>query len=303
MEPPTYEDQFGRAGRRLARLYRPVRRCIRKARGIPTAVLVEIRWRLGDEVMAIPIYEALRAAHAPCRITVLCNYPELLDGNPFVDMVNEIRHDPDRYILLRSGPRHVYRLDHYARCAGVATPGARPRLHYSDWSSPLLADIEKPFVAVCPNASWNTKRWQIERWRTLCHSLLDVGFHVVELGAGDEHIGVGHGLVNKTSVREAACVLRAARLLICCDSGLMHLALAAGTRVLALFGPTDPSILIRDEARLTSIVVERDCHGCWNREIEFEQPGVCPLNRPTCLDAVTAQDVFSQARPILETGA
>jgi len=250
--------------------------------------------------MAIPIYEALRATYSPCRTTVLCNHPELLEGNPFVDALNEIRRDPDRYIFLRSGPRHVYRLEHYARCAGIATPDIRPRLYYSNWRAPLIADIGEPFVAVCADASWATKRWPMERWRVLCRALSDMGYAVVELGTGDEPIGVRHSFIKKTDLREAACMLRAARLLICCDSGLMHLALAAGGRVLALFGPTDPDILARNEPKLTSIVVDRDCRGCWNRAVEFEEPGTCPLNRQTCLDAITPEQVVEQARRILD---
>jgi ADP-heptose:LPS heptosyltransferase len=300
MESATYEDQFGRVARRLLRLYRPVRRRAKEFLGVRPEILVEIRWHVGDEIMAIPIYEALRATCSTCRITILCNHPELLEGNPFVDAVNKVRRDPDLYILLRSGPRHVYRLEHYARCAGIATPDIRPRLYYSDWRAPLVADIREPFVAVCANASWATKRWPIERWRVLCRALSDLGYPVVELGTGDEPIGVGRVLVKKTSLREAACVLHAARLLICCDSGLMHLALAAGGRVLALFGPTDPDILVRNEPRLMSVVVDRACHGCWNREVDFDQPGTCPLKRHTCLEAVTAEQVIEQVRRILD---
>ena len=51
-------------------------------------ILVEIRWRLGDEIMAIPIYEALREQWPQSHIAVLCNHPDLLAGNPHVDAVN-----------------------------------------------------------------------------------------------------------------------------------------------------------------------------------------------------------------------
>ena len=77
--------------------------------------MVEVKWRLGDEVMALPIYGALRAACPGCRLTVLRNYPELLEGNPFVDAVNRVAGAVDRYIPLRSAQRDVYRPEHYAR--------------------------------------------------------------------------------------------------------------------------------------------------------------------------------------------
>ena len=59
-------------------------RLTRAALGLPRDVLVEIRWRLGDEVMAIPIYEGLHHAYPDTRIHVLCNHPDLLTGNPHV---------------------------------------------------------------------------------------------------------------------------------------------------------------------------------------------------------------------------
>jgi ADP-heptose:LPS heptosyltransferase len=47
-------------------------------------------------------------------------------------------------------------------------------------------------------------------------------------------------LVGRTSLLQLLELLRRARLFIGCDTGPMHLAAAAGTRVLALFGPADP---------------------------------------------------------------
>jgi ADP-heptose:LPS heptosyltransferase len=275
-------------------------------------ILADVRWRLGDEIMALPIYEALRMQHPDSRIHVLCTYPDLLEDNPYVDAVNGEPGAPDKYVCLRSGPRDVHRIEHYARCAGAATPAQRPRLYYRDWSAPQLAALPRggrplgarkasaPLVALGSGASWPIKRWPIERWRALGGALVESGFHIVELGrTEDEAINVGTSLRGKTSVREAACVLRAADLLVCCDSGLMHLALAAGTRVLALFGPTDPTILVRNEPNLTVIGTERDCRGCWNLSKEAETPGACPLGRATCLDAIDADRVLAQTRALL----
>ncbi|MCP4642931.1 MAG: glycosyltransferase family 9 protein, partial [bacterium] len=190
---------------------------------------------------------------------------------------------PDRYILLRGAPRAAYRLGHYACRAGVATPETRPCITYGDWSTPALDRVEsqgKPLVAVSSGATWATKRWNVERWAALCTGLRDVGYAVVQLGQGDERIGVGACLVDETTVREAACVLRAAKLFIGCDSGLMHLALAVGTQTLALFGPTDPSILVRNEPKLSVLTNERACRGCWNDAGREVREGVCPLEIP-----------------------
>ena len=156
--------------------------------------------------------------------------------------------------------------------------------------------MEGPIAAVSSGASWPTKRWPVARWQAVCAGLADAGYSVVELGRGDEGIGAGVSLVDRTSVREAACVLRAADLFVCCDSGLMHVALAAGTRTVALFGPTDPAILIRDESKLTVVLSGADCQGCWNDPRVEMEPGACPQHRVSCLEGVSPEQVLAEAR-------
>lgn len=265
-------------------------------------ILVETRWRLGDEIMALPIYEALRSRHPKCRIHVLCNYPDLLANNPVVDAVNDPDASPDRYLLLRGAPRDVYRRAHYARCAGVPVPDAPPKLTLHDWTSPLDAELPKgqgPLVAVAAGASWPTKRWPKEAWLDLCTRLAAAGCRIIELGQSDEAVGSGVSFVGRTSVRDAAVLLRRADALVCSDSGLMHLALAVGTPVVALFGPTDPSILMRDEPKFHVVKNDRDCGGCWNVSQAMQTPGVCPLNIECCLATITVDRVASMVDSVV----
>ncbi len=297
--------------RRVRRTARSIRWYGKGLSGASRNILVELGWRLGDEIMAIPIYEALNQRYRNDRVSVLCSFPELLEGNPYIHQAVGYQsatpqniHPVDRYICLRNGPRRIRRLAHYARLADVPTPRSRPQLHFADWHTPHLDALPPgggPLVALAAGASWPTKRWSTERWQMLAETLQNEGCRLAELG-GDvtERIGVGTDLVGKTTVRDAACILRAVDLLISCDSGLMHLALAAGTPVAALFGPTDPRILIdEDEPGLIPIKSNRECQGCWNRlEEEPSTPGVCPLGQENCLEPVTVEQVLESVRPI-----
>ncbi len=317
-----YEDRYGQVARRIARLNRFVRWHIKTWSGKPRHILVETRWRLGDEIMALPLFEALKKKYPDARITALTNYPDLFEDNPYVGSINSFDLFPERYINLRSGPRTVPRLEHYARLAGVPVPSTQPRLYYTNWSSSLMKEVtlaSSPFIAVCTGASWPTKRWPIESWQTVCRVLETEGCRIVQLGHGDPLIGVGESFVDRTSVRDAACILHAAQLLVCCDSGLMHLALAAGTKVVALFGPTDPSILIRDNPNLTVITTDRECKGCWNQPLceirdspvstslrmgqtRISQEGVCPRNEEKCLDNISPERVLNVVHGVLRGG-
>ncbi|HIJ65342.1 MAG TPA: glycosyltransferase family 9 protein [Candidatus Hydrogenedentes bacterium] len=291
-----YTDGFGRLRGTLRWLTYGVRWQVKGVLGARRRILVDMRWRLGDEIMALPVYEALRKRYPSCHISALCNYPDLLEDNPFADAVNEDRPRPDRYVLLHGAPRDVYRIEHYARRAGVPAPSTRPCLYCQDWSSALLDELPRGDgcrIAVAAGAGWPTKRWPVENWRDLCRKLEARGYVLVELGLpDDEPIGVGVCLVGKTRVRDAAVVLRHVSLLVCSDSGLMHLALAVGTPVLALFGPIEPSTLIRDEPLLHVIRNGRDCQGCCNIPGKVKELGTCPLGVASCLGPITPDAVL-----------
>lgn len=296
-----YEARFGRVRRRLERIRRWAAWRIRGLRGRPRRILLEIAWRLGDEVMALPIYSALKQRFPDAHLTVWCTYPDVLDGHPAVDAVNDPAVCPDRYMLLRGTPAHGFRLAHYARRAGVPEPQERPRLRNTDWSTPMIRELPRahPLAVLCTGASWPTKRWPIARWRELAHRLTAAGWGVVQVGQGDEEIGVGVSLLDRTGVRDAACVLKAADVLISGDTGLMHVARAVDTPALALFGPTDPAILVRSDPGLQVLTNERPCRGCWNRPVggpRMMVPGVCPLGIPECLDPIAVDAVVRAAQ-------
>lgn len=112
-------------------------------------------------------------------------------------------------------------------------------------------DIDRPFIAMQPGTSlvqaW--KRWPPELWRQMVELLEGDGIPLVAFGSPDERellveICAGTGAVNAAgsmSLGETAAALDRAAVLVCTDSGLMHIAAARGTPVVALFGPTDES--------------------------------------------------------------
>lgn len=306
MNQSTHACQEAHA-KSLSRRLQPLRLGLRwHVRGLlrkPRSILVELRSRLSDEVMALPLYGALKRAWPDCRIAVRCNFPDLLVDHPHVDLVNPENFAFDRFIHLRGGPRNRYRILHYAKQARVAPPKSRPHIFYNDWSTPLLQPVlvsRKPIIALCPGSSWPAKRWDLDFWKTLGRMLLDTGYGIVELGvAEDPLIDVGISLRGLTTVHEAACILHAAKLAITTDSGLMHLALAADTPTIALFGPTNPAIVIHDEPRLNALTNGRPCQACWNR-FRMTEKGICPVGIPECLGTIRPETVFEQAKEVLD---
>jgi ADP-heptose:LPS heptosyltransferase len=112
-----------------------------------------------------------------------------------------------------------------------------------------------PILAMGPAANWLGKTWPIERFARVAHELLSpegpmAGGRLMILGGPDDVRYVEPlarsmprdriiDLTGQVDLLTAHACLRHARLFIGNDSGLMHLAAAARTPTLGLFGPSD----------------------------------------------------------------
>ena len=296
VEEPTYYEQWGPVSRRIRKTFDGIR-------GIFTSkkvVLLESKWRLGDEIMMLPLYDAIHGKNA--EVAVWCNYPELLRDNPHVVSVNEPFVRPHRYAKLRGAPRDVNRMEHYRKQLGITGAIPRPKLHFNDFTCELMNEFPKadgPVVALCRGASWETKRWPEAKWLELGQALECAGCSIIVLGQDGESLDVGTDFCGRTGVREAACLLHHADLTISNDSGLMHLSLAADTATIGLFGPTDPRILIREDERFHPLTNGRECDGCWNNNMTINEPTTCPMGIKVCMDVIEVNRVLECALGIL----
>jgi len=95
-------------------------------------------------------------------------------------------------------------------------------------------------IVLLPGAGKREKLWPVERFAALAHQLGDRALAV--WGPGEEALAhaIGAELAPPTNLRQLACLLRHAALVIGADTGPLHLAAALGTPVLGLYGPTDP---------------------------------------------------------------
>jgi ADP-heptose:LPS heptosyltransferase len=106
-------------------------------------------------------------------------------------------------------------------------------------------------VVVHPGAAHPRRRWPADRFAAVARSLAAAGADVVLTGSAAER-GVAAGiasaaglppdavLAGRTDVRSLAGLVAAARLVICGDTGVAHVATAFGTPSVVLFGPVSP---------------------------------------------------------------
>jgi heptosyltransferase-2 len=165
------------------------------------------------------------------------------------------------------------------------------------------------YLALAPGARWATKRWLPERFAEVSDTLAEkYNLIPVLIGHSDEK-SVSRAVkermkytaidfTGKLDLLETGAVLKIARLLICNDSGMMHMAGALSTPIVAIFGPTTRELgfypyRTRFEVADTDISC-RPCHHIGSNQ--------CPKGHHQCMTDVDVVDVIEFAERFLDHG-
>jgi ADP-heptose:LPS heptosyltransferase len=106
---------------------------------------------------------------------------------------------------------------------------------------PVPPQTARDFAILHPFASNQMKRWRLENFREVAEQL---GIPVQWCAGPEEHLPEEH-LEDETRINDLydlACWISTARIYIGNDSGISHLAAAAGTPVVAIFVASDPLV-------------------------------------------------------------
>jgi lipopolysaccharide heptosyltransferase I len=106
---------------------------------------------------------------------------------------------------------------------------------------PMRIDFDaKDSIVLLPGAGKPNKLWPVDRFRELARRIGDRA--LVVWGPGERELAesIGARVAPPTNLRELAWFLRQAALVIGADTGPLHLADALGTKVIGLYGPTNP---------------------------------------------------------------
>ncbi|MBL7157882.1 MAG: glycosyltransferase family 9 protein [Candidatus Omnitrophica bacterium] len=174
---------------------------------------------------------------------------------------------------------------------------------YVDGLTSLLGGV--PFVAVSPGAKSHVKRWPIKNFAKLSDMIRnDLGIEVILVGNEFDRIVIERILfymktkplnfIEKTNVRQLACLIKKAKLLITNDSAPMHVASAVDTPVLAFFGPTDEK-KYGPATKAKSKVLRKNikCAPC-----EIPQC-INTANKYECLKTISVNEAFVAVKELL----
>lgn len=158
-------------------------------------------------------------------------------------------------------------------------------------------DLLRPYVVVHPGATAASRRYPGERFGVAAQAVVDeTGCQVVFTGGAEEAQAIaqahsrmdapGVSLAGQLSLGELAALIAGAQVIVCNNSGPVHIAAAVGTPVAVLYALTNPQ---HTPWRVPARVLFHDvpCRNCLK--------SVCPEGHHDCLERVDPAEVAHAA--------
>ncbi len=212
------------------------------------------------------------------------------------------------------------------RSAPSLTPTAQDIARAAEMLGPAALGAD-PLVAVHPGsgAYAPARRWPVARFARLLDALIADGAQIALLGGAEER-GLRAALLaqirqvervrdlgGRTTLGELVAVLQQCDLFVGNDGGVLHLAAAAGTPVVAPYGPTDPrawgpwapevwervraypnGVDVLRRGMHTTLQAALACSPCIYRGMGLGTPNGCPDR--TCLERISVDQVLETVR-------
>jgi len=157
-------------------------------------------------------------------------------------------------------------------------------------------------VCVAPGAQFGgAKRYPAPAYAVVLERLSEEGWNIVVLGTPQEADiavecvaqvkGKVWNAVGDTSLRQALQLVSVAKLMLCNDSGLMHVAAGLGIPTVTMFGATDPERTSPSGPRVKVLYKPASCSPCLQRE--------CNVEGHPCMVNMTSDMVYDACLEVL----
>lgn len=155
----------------------------------------------------------------------------------------------------------------------------------------ISLNLDKPIIGLMPGAEFGpAKQWPIAYYQELAAKLVATGYQVWVFGSKKEHaLGeqiaqAGSDVTNlcgKTHLEDVIDLIALCDTVVSNDSGLMHVACATGSRVIAIYGSSSPAYTPPLSKNAEVIYRYLECSPCFKR--------VCPLGHTNCLTGIDSE--------------
>ena len=266
------------------------------------------RWRLGRRLQArhydraIVIPRSMKAALIPffAAARVRTGYR----GEMRYGLLNDIR-PLDKSVLRQTVQRYVAL--GLPASAHLPPPIPAPRLTVDKARQQVLIEqlglsLTTPVIGMMTGAEYGpAKQWPLGYYAQLAEQLVAAGYQVWLFGShkdreAAERIALQdtdavHNLCGRTELVDAVDLIAACRAVVSNDSGLMHVAAAVGTPLVAIYGSSTPDYTppLTEQAEVLYLGLE--CSPCFER--------VCPLGHTHCLTQIETSQVMAALERLL----
>ena len=188
--------------------------------------------------------------------------------------------------------------------AGITVKTKKTSLDLNRMSD-ITSKYNSASIVIHPGGPMLLKRWSADRYVVLIRQLLQrYNSRIALIGGKDESELVNSivsavdddrilDLSGKMTLMQLAYFLNKADLFIGNDSGPMHIASASGTKVIGLFGPTDPERFGPYGDNCIALRMEDKCQPCSKDRCKFKDY--------RCVDRISVEDVISVVSEIIST--
>ena len=265
------------------------------------------RWRLGRSLRgrcyerAIVLPRSFKSALVPffAGAAIRTGYRgEMRHG-----LLNDIR-PLDKTVLRQTVQRYVALGEARGASLPPAIPQPRLRIDVGNQQR-LMRELElesdRPVAGFAPGAEYGpAKQWPAAHFAELARRLNGRGMAVWLFGSAREtaladeiaaSLPLTRNLCGRTRLEDALDLMAMTRVVVSNDSGLMHVACAADTRVIGIYGSSDPAYTppLSDKARV--MYRGLDCSPCFER--------VCPKGHTNCLNEIAPRQVEDELLAML----
>jgi lipopolysaccharide heptosyltransferase II len=165
---------------------------------------------------------------------------------------------------------------------------------------------EKPYILLCPGASFKNKQWLPEQFAELANTLLDKENVNVLLVGGAAEEEVCKYIVQETkgraidfsvqlSILESGVLAKYAKVVVANDTGMLHIAEALKVPVIGIYGPTTRQFGYFPILENSQVVeIELPCRPCTKMGSNN-----CPKKHWKCMKNITTTMVYNKIKLLI----
>ena len=159
----------------------------------------------------------------------------------------------------------------------------------------------KPYILLCPGASFKNKQWLPQRFAELANQVLDNGQYNIVLSGGRAEEDICKYIVQETkgraidfsvrlSILESAVLAKYATVVVANDTGMLHISEALKVPVIGIYGPTAHQFGYYPILEKSQVVeVDLSCRPCTKMGNNS-----CPKKHWKCMKNITTAMVYSK---------